>query len=119
MRVPDRANRELFQPWIQRLQFALRLAQRRVEACLVVLVERRKIDGFDRRVELLLRVRPTFLVRRNHRTRRQDFHSQHRRIRPASGRFNGQLSVMKLRLDLRSIDSHGDQKFLPGLRASP
>jgi len=100
-----------FQPRFQRLQFVLRLPERRVEARLVVLVEQRKIDGFDRRVELLLAFRPG----PPHTPQSSDAPSvspsDHRRIRPVGGRFNAQLGVMKQRFNVGSIDAHGDQKF--------
>ena len=93
MRVPHGMNGELPQPGTERLQFGLRLPQGSVEGKLITLIERRKIHGFDRLVELLITLPFILLVSVQDRPRGKDFFTQPPGIGTAGGRLDQQLCL--------------------------
>src|SRR5208283_143876 len=117
MRIAHDANVELLQPWSERFQLGMRLLERGVEASLIPMIQRRKINGLHRGVELLLAPGLSLLIGRNNGASGEQFRSQKTGARPRMRRFDRDLAMKKF--GLRFVSRHHprcDQESLAGLR---
>ncbi len=90
--------------------------QRGIETGLVARLKRLKINGFHRRIQLLLPLRFAVFVGANHSAGREDFHAQESGIRTVARRFDGEHALNEAGLDLIASDhARRHQKCLAGM----
>ena len=117
MGVARGANGEFLQPRIQALQFGLCLPHGFVKRSLVTPVQRREVHRLDRRIQLAFSLGLSLGKRSDHRPGSEDFGPEQRGIWAAVGSFESQLAAINSGIRFRAAHAHGNQEFLPWLRA--
>ena len=117
VRIAYRSNGELLQPWIKRLQFLLRKAQRIVEAGLIPMIQGSEADRGHSCVNLRFMLGFAVRISHDYRKRGENFVVQQPRVGTDWSRLKQQAAGCDSRWDRLSVYADRDQELLSGRRA--